>query len=251
LEETLTADTYIGQWIFDKATQLVVKMQQGSLAAMSEAAMMAGTGNMFLWGQEIIQAASVTQLPNGNYVVSDMLRGLRGTEWAMSTHAGADAFTPVSSLTYFPLGAAAVGAVVLVRVSNAASTVQQSIALSNNDLKPHSPASVIPFRDVYGDLIVTWIRRDRMESQWQDSIGTIPMSETVESYDVDVIDPSSGDVVRHLAQNSAGTAVFSPNVGYTAEQQTDDFGYIPQYVTLYIYQNSSIVGRGIPAQVTV
>lgn len=123
--------------------------------------------------------------------------------------------------------------------------------MQNNDLKPHSPVCVIGSRDNNGNLTVTWIRRDRAESQWQDFVGTITQSEASESYDVDVVNPLTGATIRHLAQAVANTAVTTPTIMYTAAQQASDFGILPSYVTLYIYQNSQAIGRGIPAQVTV
>ena len=245
-------DTYPGQFIFDKMTQLTVKNQAGTLASVSEAVLLASLANMFVWGSEVIQAATVTLLANGQYVLSDLLRGLRGTEWAMATHGVADPVTPVNQLVHLLLKSQGIGATLIVRsTTQLPLSVQLPIAMQNNDLKPHSPVCVIGSRDNNGNLTVTWIRRDRAESQWQDFVGTITQSEASESYDVDVVNPLTGATIRHLAQAVANTAVTTPTIMYTAAQQASDFGILPSYVTLYIYQNSQAIGRGIPAQVTV
>jgi hypothetical protein len=93
------------------------------------------------------------------------------------------------------------------------------------------------------DINLTWVRRTRIGGAWLDGIGTVPLAEENESYDVEIL--KSGSVVRTLAGLS------SPSAVYALADQIADFGEWQSSVTLNVYQNSAAVGRGFKATATV
>jgi hypothetical protein len=115
-------------------------------------------------------------------------------------------------------------------------------------LKPWSPGHVEdPSRTGYagGHLTLRWARRDRapLADSWE--VASIPMSEAVETYEVDILD--GGTVLRVL---ETGT----PSVTYTAAQQVADWGTaLSPGGTLHIRicQLSATLGRGVPLTVTL
>src|SRR5690606_17944505 len=110
----------------------------------------------------------------------------------------------------------------------------QTRAFSGLGLRPYSPVHVTGSRDEAGDLTIAWVRRDRIGADsWDQS--EIPMSETSEAYEVDIL--NGGTVVRTLTATS-------PSVVYTAVQQTADFGAPQSSVPVRVYQRSQTFGRG-------
>jgi hypothetical protein len=92
--------------------------------------------------------------------------------------------------------------------------------------------------DSGGDLSLNWIRRDRSPAadSWDQT--EIPMSETSESYDVEILD-ASGDAVRTFG------SISSPNVTYSSANIGTDFpGGLPSPFRFTAYQLSSVFGRG-------
>ncbi|WP_330115599.1 hypothetical protein SA496_14105 [Pseudomonas sp. JS3066] len=68
------------------------------------------------------------------------------------------------------------------------------------------------------------------------------MGETSESYQIDVM---SGATVKRTISTT------SPAATYTASEQNADFGSAQPAISLRIYQLSSVVGRGLPLEVTL
>lgn len=115
-------------------------------------------------------------------------------------------------------------------------------------LVPFAPVHVEqPWRTTRnpGDLTIRWTRRSRalVADAWEQV--EVPLSEELESYDVQILD---GTVVKRTLTTST-TAVL-----YTAAQQTADWG-APlgpgQTLAIRIFQLSNRLGRGTPATVTL
>ena len=103
------------------------------------------------------------------------------------------------------------------------------------------PLSPVQLRAVYasgGDLLLSWLRRDRdPASDGWDQV-EIPMSEASQSYDVEILD-GGGAVVRTFA------SLPSPSATYSAAEIASDFpGGLPSPFRFTVYQLSSVSGRG-------
>ena len=116
-------------------------------------------------------------------------------------------------------------------------------AFTNNgvNLEPLSPVHVGGGRDAAGDLTINWVRRTRLNAAWRDYIDA-PLGEDSESYQVDIMNGAA--VMRTIAASS-------PTASYTAAQQSSDFGSPQSSITVKVYQLSSRVGRGFPANATI
>jgi hypothetical protein len=88
-----------------------------------------------------------------------------------------------------------------------------------------------------GDFLIAWQRRTRIGGAWLDGIGTVPLSEQSEAYDVEILD-GFGRLVRTFAH------LTTPQVLYTAAMQTTDFGAPVTAIRGNVYQLSANVGRG-------
>lgn len=106
--------------------------------------------------------------------------------------------------------------------------------------RPMSPVHISGKR-VAADLMMTWIRRTpRGGDSWEPV--EVPLSETIESYEVDILDGAT--VVRTIAAST-------PRATYTEAEQIADFGATRSSVSVRLYQLNPEWGRGSPAFATV
>ncbi len=86
--------------MIDKASVLAANLLSGALYSTTEALMLSG-GNQFAYGAdgrwEIIAAQNCIVQSDGSYLLSDLLRGRHGTEWASGLHVTGDALVALTS----------------------------------------------------------------------------------------------------------------------------------------------------------
>ena len=237
------ASTALGSFaanIFDETNSVTVVLAYGTMSSTTEVNVLNGA-NAVLIGDEVLQFKTATLVATNTYTLTGLLRGRRGTEWAVGTHAIGDRVALLSSTTTYRLsdGSSELG---LTRQYKGVSfgtalsdATSQDFADTGVCLKPYSPVHVGGGRNAAGDLTLTWQRRTRVGGAWNDYVDA-SLGETSESYEVDVM---SGSTVKRTI-----TGISSPTTSYTAAQQTTDFGSPQSSVTVNVYQISSTVGRG-------
>jgi len=241
--------------IIDEDNELLVDgLATDALESVSEASLLAGLnaaaiGDDGRW--EIIQFRDAE--PTGSppvWRLTGLLRGRRGTEWAMGLSQAGDRFVLLdSTIARVPQNVSAIGAERLHKPVLVGTTLEGTTAVAFTGrgvaLEPFAGVHVEGARDEAGDLTITWTRRDRLGQELPANTD-IPMSEASESYEVDILSTDSPpDVLRTLTASS-------PSVTYTEAQQAEDFGSpVPDTVTVRIYQLSATVGRGYAAEATV
>ena len=179
-------------------------------------------------------------------MLSGLLRGQRGTEWACGTHATGDLAIALSAgVVRVPDPLSLIGQLRYYRGvtigQDITSAASEQFTIAGADLKPYAPAGIGGTVDGSGNITITWVRRTRIggEADWADGVTDVPLSEDSESYDVDVLNGST--VVRTISGLTTPTAV------YTAAMQTTDFGSTQTSVAVNVYQRSAQVGRGSKA----
>ena len=238
--------------IIDEGNELVVELDAGELESISETSLLAGLNAAAIGADgrwEIIQFRdAISSGSPSAWRLTGLLRGRRGTEWAVGTSQAGDRFVLLdSALMRVPMNIAAIGAerphkAVLVGTSLEATT---AVDFTGNGvaLEPFSPVSVETQWTDEGDLEITWARRGRI-GQELPSGSEIPLSEETEAYEVEILIPGSPDLVRTISTTS-------PSATYTLAQQSADFGSPTPPITVRIFQLSAVVGRGYPAEATV
>lgn len=238
--------------VWDKGSVLSVSMLNGELFDATEIAVLNG-GNHFAYGApgrwEIIGVQKCTLVSAASYKLSDMLRGRKGTEWAMSLHAIGDKVVALSEtdVTTIGMSSSAIGlertyrAVTLdMEVEGAA---DQLFTYQGVNLECLSPVYFTGARTIAtGDWEFSWIRRSRTDGEWRDLVD-VGLGETTEAYELDIFTDNTYTTVKRTI-----TAT-SPNCLYTSAQQVTDFGSNQSTVYAKVYQMSSVVGRGYPLQV--
>lgn len=197
---------------------------------------------------EIVRFMNADLQADGSYLLSDFVRGDKGTEWATGLHAQYDFFVllddPDNAFVGSPIES--IGLPRLYRGVTSGNTLESADVVAFTyqgvNLKPLSVVNVRGARDVSGNLSATFIRRSRLGGNWWTSGVQAQVGEASESYEADVM---SGSTVKRTI--SFGT----PSLAYTAAQQVEDFGSVQPSITLRIYQISAVVGRGYPREVTL
>lgn len=246
-----TLGDYTGGNFYDASNTVRVSLLAGSLTSVTDAQLLAGANAAAIGnetdGWEIVQFRDVAYSA-GIYTLSMLLRGRKGTEHKQSTHGANETFVllTVAGLQRLADTVGALNTAALYRAvtfgARLADTSTQSFTNTGMALECYSP--VHPAAIGWGgDLTLSWIRRGRLANGWNDGID-VPLSEDVESYEVDVYNAGNTAVVRTLTSATQ-------TVAYTSAQQTTDHGAPVTSLNLRIYQLSADVGRGIPCIVTL
>lgn len=235
---------FTGGNIFDEGSSVTVALNSGSLTSTTDTAVLNGA-NAAVLGDEVIQFKTATLNGDGTYTLTGLLRGRRGTEWAMSEHTAGERFVlaDVSTWRRVYMDSSEIGLERLYKAVSLGGTLASAptIAFTNNavGLEPYSPTHITGTHEDDGDIKIDWIRRTRVGGSWRDYVDT-PISEDSELYDVEVYsDPSYLTLLRTVS------SLTSPTMTYTNAQQITDSGSPPAsayYVK--VFQRSALVGRG-------
>lgn len=237
----------------DSAAALSITLYSGDLESVSQLAMLGGA-NYFAYGAadhwEVIAAQNCIQQADGSWLLTNLLRGRCGTEWASGLHAVGDRIVALDGdgVDFMAVASSSIG---LSRVYRAVtigrsidSAASRNFVYSGVNLKPLAPVYLNGSRHpATADWSLDWVRRTRIGGDWRDSV-EVALGETTESYDLEIWTSGYGTLKRTLS-------VSSPTATYTSAQQVADFGSNQATLTLRIYQLSSAVGRGTALSTTI
>jgi hypothetical protein len=168
-----------------------------------------------------------------------LVRGVRGTEAYVSTHGSGERFVLLSDYLERVDGLTSdLGEELQFKAITGDQSLEDvdpvTITVVGNSLKPYSPVNLTATKDLTGKITLSWQRRDRKQGE-ATTYTDLPLSETVESYEIEIFNGAS--VVRTLTSNS-------PSVAYSVADQTTDFGGLQTSITFRVYQMSAVFGRG-------
>jgi hypothetical protein len=194
-----SATTTLGNWtggaVFDETNVLRVNVGNGTLSSSTRDAMQAdGTVNAMLVGSEVVRFIRAVLISAGVYDLSGLLRGQRGTEWAISGHVASERVVLLRNAglrrIVHETGEIGVelyykGVTLGRRLSTAESEAFTDTGIS---LKPFAPVDLRAERDGT-DTTLTWKRRTRLATRFVGAAGiSVPLGEASESYDVELYD---------------------------------------------------------------
>ncbi len=194
--------------------------------------------NACLIGDEIIGFRTATLEGDGTYTLSHLLRGRKGTEWAIDTHTSSDDFVLLDAATVYRVDsnnnqlARSYKYRAVSRDQALEDVTTIDFDFEHGGLKPYSVAQVHGSRDGSDNLEINWSRRSRETATM---LWTPVLSEEAEAYNVDIY--SGSTVVRTISTSVASAQ-------YPASTQTTD-GLTPGDAVIFeIFQISATVGRG-------
>lgn len=239
----ISADILPNQWdgspIVDTSTIINLTLTAGSIASIPESRFNRNE-NLILIGDEYIAFRDATLISEGQYELSYLRRGLRGTERAIAQHTTNEkAIVVINEGTIPPLRLSGIveeiGQQLFLKVVHAGQSVDEvtaeaTITPEGISLKPFAPVA-IKAQSVSGGIKLSWEARSR---------GAVySLGEDDEAYEVDIY--RNGSPIRTLQTSQ-------PEVLYETWQQNGDFGQLVSEIEkVAIYKISSIVGRGFPA----
>lgn len=240
-------------WIVDRGNTVNITLDVGELTTATEENFLAlvniaAIGADGRW--EIISFRDATLEGDGTYTLSHLLRGLKGTDQHMASHAIDDQFVILTqtNISRFDPGVDNIDVSRFYKSISIGQTltsgVEQTFTNTAVGLHPYSPVQVTGTRNVAADIVIDWVRRTRISgaSDWNTTVD-VAIGETTEEYEVDIMDGAA--VARSI------TGLTTPTTTYTAAQQVTDFGSTQSSLVVRIYQISSVVGRGIKREVTI
>lgn len=254
--EVFTASTVLGTGrsdVVDHASTVTVTPDWvgADLFDVSWAQLMA-LGNLAAFGApgrwEIIAFQTATAAGD-DYVLSGFLRGLFGSEHAMSQHTIGDRLVmlDINNVDYMGLPSSALGSPRLYRAVTRGASItsadEQSVTCEGVSLKPLSPCYPRGYRDpVTYDWHVSWYFRSRLPVDPFSGIDT-PLGEASERYTAELWDSGFTTLIRSFP--GLTSAAFT----YTFDQQMADGGLpLPETLYLKITQISATVGNGYTLQ---
>lgn len=231
-------------FLTDEASSLRIRMIAGStLESITQLQMLNGA-NAAILGSEVIQFRDVTEEDDGSFTLTGLLRGRRGTDLNTGAHVTGETFLFLiaDTVSEIQIPLSEIGGTRFFKPVTYGAFLDETIATSKihhgNDLKPYA---VVHQAGEYSgsDIDLTWQRRTRFAGAWIDGIGTVPLNEATEAYEIDIYDDPGSSVLRTLTSTS-------PAVTYTAANIAVDFGTgsPPTELNVAIYQMSAVIGRG-------
>lgn len=240
----------------DTNTLRLTMRTAGTFASTTDADVIAGA-NAIAWGRpgrwELVQFGTATQIDATTWDLSHLLRGRRGTDWAMDLHAAGD-WVVVLSGTSIVRHVLTVGDIAAQRhyrapASNQALSDARATAWTVGDapLRPYSPIGLgMTFTGKDGSL--TWTRRTRGGGTYgginglTDGVGG-PLREDNESYLITVRD----DIGTAL---NTYTHSGPPPWAYPQSAIVADYGTYPSKIHADVAQISAAAGAGYAGQIT-
>lgn len=251
-----TVETALGSWsmnIADETNVLTVNVGHHLLSSVTYDVFLAGTSNVAAVGVdgrwEIIKFRTASSLGGGRYILSGLLRGLRGTEHNRGNHTNVDSFVvlatagmlrPSTSVGEIGMSKRYKG---VTKGRNPSSVASVGFVNEGEGLKPFSPWDLRKSKAASNDQTLTWQRRTRLSSN--SLRGIVPLGEASERYEVDFYTTSGFVTVAGTLSSS------TPALTITSAQQAG-FGLTPgAALNVRVYQISDSIGRGHALQGTI
>lgn len=218
--------------IFDEINSIVVTVRAGAAPAGASFAAVLNGANLCVIGSEILQFRNAVLVAYGQYQLSGLLRGRRGTEWAINTHAANEPFAllPVNraSMTLSQFFTSYYYDGVTAGQPLASGSIEQ-FTNTGAGYKPYAPCLLGGGSDASGNVTLDWVYRARVGGAWLPYVDVSP-SEPY-AFAVQIWDSTYTNCARVL-----GTALTGTSIVYLASQQTIDFGSLQKTIFFTVNQ---------------
>ncbi len=211
-----------------------------------------GLKNWGVVGQEVIGFETATLVATNTYELSNLLRGRRGTEWAIDSHQAAGEefvlLTKPSATAFVELGYPPFQTIrfykgVTAGAPETDAAREVSRLIEGASLRPWAPVLHDGVRNAAEDLTISWTRRSRSLFRLLSAVKAPPDccgdGEADVKYEVDIWDDGDHTTLLRTIE------VTGTSTTYTAAQQTTDFGAAQPVIDVTVYQMNPALGRGI------
>lgn len=144
------------------------------LQSRDDAALVDGA-NLAVVGDEIIQFGRADPIGPGRFRLSRLVRGRRGTEWAMAGHVAGEPFALIEARSLKPILVSPEMLETTVSVTaygpaNSAGPPTVTRAAGGEALRPLSPAHVGVALKLDGTAAISWVQRNKLAWAWLDEV---------------------------------------------------------------------------------
>ena len=214
---TTVLPAWAGGVVFDEASTLTVRVWGQLASSTRDAMLLDDTVNALLVGSEIVRFRHAELLASDvpanvyTYRLSSLLRGQRGTEWAMAGHVANERCVLLNTrLRRQATQPNEVNIPVQLKVLTSgkllSSVEPRTFTDTSVALKPFSPAGLRGLVDAEG-VHLNWQRRTRLAYRYGGIAPVVPLGEATESYRVQVW---SGATLLRTASVSSSVFVYTP-----------------------------------------
>lgn len=225
--------------VWDDTTIITVQLKTGSLLSKTDTAVLAGE-NRCMIGQEVIGFGTANLIAPGIYQLSHLLRGRRGTEWAVSTHVNDELFVMLDDGLFE----------IEVAEDDRNKQYKFKIVTIGSDLTLADPITVqiqgqntVPWtvgnpaiEKIGNDFKISWLPRPRFANAIRDYT-EIPNDPDFSGFAV-LIYATDGTTVKRQE------IIAGKSFTYTSAQQLADFGSIQSNLKVAIATMSNRYGGG-------
>jgi len=219
-----------------------IELSGGHLATVDVEAALAGANRIAVetdageW--EVIGFAGAELVSPGHYRLTDLLRGLGGSDVAMGAAAAGNRLVVLdNSVALLPVEPDWLGGELALRAFAGrfdGTGTAFSALLALGPVLPLTPVHLRAVRGAGGSIALSWLRRSRADAgAW--AIAEVPLEHVPEAYRVTIRD--GADVVRTIE-------VSAPSATYAAAEQAVDFGAPPTAFDFTVAQLSPVFGPG-------
>lgn len=207
--------------VVDQCSSVTIVIGNGATLESSTLDGMINGANEAVLGRELIQFRDATLTDVNTYVLTGLLRGRRGTEWAMDSHEAGESFVLLPTAIEMPSSSAEFGMPRKYKAVTAGSAVSTAVVhdftTRGISVTPLSPMHAYAGIDSSGDWTFNWIRRARINAAFLNFVD-VPLDETTESYEIKFY--ADGTYATVLASFNCST----PTYTLTSAQQTTLYG---------------------------
>lgn len=250
--ETVNVLGTVSPYVVDRYNKIVVDLSNGTLESVTDSDFYK-LKNLALIGNEIVAFKNAELIFNNRYRLSTLIRGCKGTEWAIPLHAANDSFVLLQGQDAYI--EQIVGSELLLGQElefklitppeELAEVTPQNLTISGQALKPYAPCQ-FKYEFLNNEsLRFTWQRRSRKNGEWLDIVEELPLNEDSENYEIDI-----GSPALKTLTTSTTSVIFSASdqvLLYGATIKPNDYTAIN--LQIKIYQLSTLVGRGTPLEI--
>lgn len=256
-------------WTLDEDNSITIRLSvdNGDVNSTTYEDMLNANANRaMIWNSntgvgEIIQFQNVTDNGDGTLTLDTLIRGRRGTDYAVSTHESGEFFILLTNQAVLPQinPLAVIGSTQYFKAVSRGALIGSAQAVSNTmvarDLHPYAPSNVTRSDDG-SDLTIRWNRRTRIGGEWNmfgAGVETLPLNEDLEAYEVYLL-PNNNTALEDFDPLDVGTYlerrnVATPEVVFTAADLSSYGISLTDTVFVAVYQLSAQIGRGFPTLV--
>lgn len=198
--------------------------------------------NSALLGDELIQFGRAVPLGGASWRLEHLLRGRRGTEWAMGLHTVGAPFVLLEPEVLATIGPAAISQELRIAASGIGDAEPQTTqrVIAGHACLPLSPVHGRATTLTDSAVTFTWTRRSRAGWVWSDGVEA-SLAEEFERYWLEVV-PVPG--------SSRAFEVMAPTWTYTATERASDVAAGATSLTLLVRQSGDH-GRSPPLSIQI